>query len=83
MSKETKKLKKLQKLNRKAQQIVADDSLTWDEKYSKVFSDKISTKVFDLTKLEYWDPDTTYEEDTCAFVNALDEHVKELENKPS
>lgn len=73
----TKKLKKLRKLNRKANYIIGRTNLNWDEKYGKIFSAKISTKVYKLIHFDYYDPDTSYEEDVCAFVNAFNWYMTE------
>jgi hypothetical protein len=68
------KFKKLDKINSKVDKIMNSD-LSWKEKYDKIFSDDISMKV----DLDYYDPDTSYEEDILAFVNAFKEYYsKEL-----
>lgn len=51
----------------------------------KIFSDKISVKINSLIRLDYYDPDTTYEEDVCAYIAALNDYVvnhseKEIHN---
>lgn len=55
----------------------------WEYKYDRIFgmSKEISSllKSLNLT-LEYYDPDTTYEEDVRAYVNALGEVRKNLES---
>lgn len=55
----------------------------WERAYDIIFSDRVSTRVFALSRilghrLDYYDPDTSYEEDVRAFANALAEHVEEL-----
>jgi hypothetical protein len=60
----------------RANAIVEADDLTWDEKYDLIFCDELSGKCFDIAKkldnkIEYYDPDTTYEEDVMAFVEAI------------
>jgi hypothetical protein len=67
---------KLRKLNEKANIIYNDSFLTWNEKYDQIFSEKISRKVFDLIRLDYYDPDTSYEEDVRAFMSAFNERMK-------
>jgi len=67
---------KLLKINKKANDIINDEFLTWEEKYDRIFSDKISKKVFELIRLDYWDPDTSYEEDVQAFMSAFNERLK-------
>lgn len=67
---------KIEKLNRKVNEIYNNPNLNWEVKYDKIFSDKISKKVFSKISLNYYDPDTTYEEDVTAFVNAFNEYFK-------
>jgi hypothetical protein len=69
---------KLRKLNRKANKIYDDDSLDWEQKYDKIFSDKISMKVFKLVSLSYYDPDTSYQEDVCAFMSAFNDKIEKI-----
>lgn len=69
-------MKKLEKLHYKANKIYNDNSLSWEDKYDKIFSDKISRKVFDLISLDYYDPDTSYEEDVSAFMSAFNEYMR-------
>lgn len=69
-------MKKILKLNKKVNEIYNNNNLDWEEKYDKIFSDKISKKVFSLTSLNYYDPDTSYEEDVTAFVNAFNGYIK-------
>jgi hypothetical protein len=66
---------KIVKLNNKTQEIINRDDLEWEQKYDKIFSDKISRKVQKLIRLDYYDPDTSYEEDVMAFASALNEWV--------
>lgn len=54
----------------KAKRIHSSD-LTSEEKYDLIFSEDISQKF----KLDYYDPDTSYEEDVDAFMNALDRYM--------
>ena len=71
-----KNIQKLQKLNKKANEIYDDDELTWEEKYDLIFSEKLSRKVHALITLDYYDPDTSYEEDVSAFVSAFNERMQ-------
>ena len=59
------------KIYETAQRVVTSD-LEWQDKYDMIFSDGISS----MFSLDYYDPDTSYEEDVMAFMNALDEHMK-------
>lgn len=52
----------------------------WEEAYGLIFSPSISRKVFDLcyelgSRLDYYDPDSSYEEDVMAFEMALSNKV--------
>lgn len=67
---------KVLKLNEKANKIYQDEFLTWEEKYDRIFSEKISRKVFSLIRLDYYDPDTSYEEDVRAFIDAFNDNIK-------
>ena len=55
----------------------------WERVYDAVFSDAVSIRVFSLfgklnMSFDWYDPDTTYEEDVVAFARALKERVAEL-----
>jgi len=63
----------LHQLYRKAYHIFESKELDWSEKYDLIFSDKISKKVY----FEYYDPDTSYEEDVTAFMNAFKKYIVE------
>ena len=55
----------------------------WETAYEAVFgtSKDVQAVLRALnTRLEYYDPDTTYEEDVRAFVDALREKVEQLEH---
>jgi hypothetical protein len=62
------------KIYERAKRIIASD-LEWEEKYDMIFSEEVSRKF----SLDYYDPDTSYEEDVMAFMNALDEHMRKQE----
>lgn len=48
------------------------NSEVWEELYDKVFSKEISRQIFnDFPGFDYLDPDTTYQEDVCAFITAF------------
>ncbi len=58
------------------EEVLDDDELSWERKYTLVFGSH-RTKVVPLLKragltLDYYDPDTSYEEDVRAYVYALD-----------
>lgn len=57
----------------------------WDSVFGLVFNPETSTAAFTLLEsinnpLNYYDPDTSYEEDVIAFANALKEKVASLQN---
>lgn len=48
----------------------------WEELYDEVFSKEISRHIFnDFPDFDYRDPDTTYQEDVCAFITAFCEYA--------
>jgi hypothetical protein len=59
----------------KAKRIQEAKDLQDNVKYDRIFSEKISRKVSHL--FDWCDPDTTYEEDVAAFMNAFREYVEE------
>ena len=79
--------------------IAETNDLNYEDKYAIIFSPKFSQLFYNILeelniKFEYYDPDSTYDEDVLAFSNALkdnlerfrliSQHVKisnELENK--
>lgn len=64
-------------IQQKIQHILAQPS-SWDEKYKQIFCPEVSRTVFSLCHLDYYDPDTTYEDDVLAFVSAFDSKIEEL-----
>jgi hypothetical protein len=63
---------------------LADDirqsTLEPEHQYHLIFSDKISKKIYAIFKefnylFDYYDPDTSYEEDMDYFLRAVREHV--------
>ena len=55
----------------------------WERVFDAVFEGGISGKVISLSgrigqSFDWYDPDTTYEEDATAFINALHEFASEL-----
>ena len=56
----------------------------WEIVYDRVFCKKCSVRVFELcndmgSRLDYYDPDTSYEEDVKAFIYALREKIAQFE----
>jgi len=62
--------KEKKEIYERAKRIIASD-LEWEDKYGIIFSKEISRKF----NLNYYDPDTSYEDDVMAFMNALDEYM--------
>lgn len=51
----------------------------WKRLYSFVFSDRISGVVYSIIPdFDWYDPDTTYQEDVCAFIGAFLREMDEL-----
>ena len=54
------------------------DRDVWEIIYDKIFSEEISKRVWQLYNFDYYDPNTSYEEDVLAFLNAFDEELEHL-----
>lgn len=65
-------LTKLHKLHVQACEVF-DSDLPWETKYDLIFSKRISRRVFSLINLDYYDPDSSYEDDVRAFMDAFNE----------
>jgi len=56
-----------------------DDELDWEEKFDLIFDthrEKVKPALQEAyLHLDYYDPDTTYEEDSRAYVEALESLV--------
>lgn len=52
--------------------------LSWETKYDLIFSERLSRRVFGIIHLEYYDPDTSHQEDVTAFVEAFNEKMEEV-----
>jgi hypothetical protein len=57
---------------------IFNSEASWETKYELIFSDAISEKVFRELRLDYYDPDTTYEEDVTAFMNAFNQKMEDI-----
>lgn len=62
---------KTQKIYETAKLIFTNERLTWEEKFAFIFSDNISKQVH----FDYYDPDTSYEEDVISFMDGFDEYM--------
>lgn len=59
----------------KAKNIVESD-LSWEAKYDMIFCKEVSQKAKKLApSFDWYDPDTTYEEDVMAFFNSFTEYL--------
>lgn len=61
---------------------VIKSELEWEEKYDLIFSDTLSSRIYETLKninirFDYYDPDTSYEEDAVAFSNGLNNFLTE------
>lgn len=68
----------LRVLNQEANRIF-ESKADWETKYELIFSASISRKVFEQVRLDYYDPDTSYEEDVVAFMEAFNKKMARLE----
>lgn len=56
-----------------------EDDEAWECAYELIFSDKCSSIVFEIVgNLDYYDPDTSYFEDTQAFMCAFKELMENI-----
>lgn len=60
----------LQDLYKQAIEIF-ESELPWETKYDLIFSERISRAIHNMISLDYYDPDTSYEEDVKAFIYAI------------
>lgn len=51
--------------------LIADSKTSAETKYDLIFSDELSRALGLMFPLDYYDPDTSYEEDVQAYVSAL------------
>ena len=71
--------RELKGLVARAERIVDDGALDWETRYDRVFAG--APRIRELLRelgmpvLTYYDPDSSYEEDTMAYVSALREQV--------
>ena len=71
---------KLLNLIQRAERTYESD-LDWEDKYDVIFSKSCSQEINLLRKqvglsFDYYDPDTSYEEDVSAYVRALRDQLK-------
>jgi hypothetical protein len=58
---------------------IMETTYSWELKYDMIFNDRVSGKVFELISMDYYDPDTSYQEDVQAFYNALTEYMEKTD----
>lgn len=78
----TRILAELRQLAATVEQIVGSTA-DWKTKYDLVFSDNVCVRIRQLLdelgcSLNYYDPDTTYEEDLRAYADALKEKMVQI-----
>jgi len=66
----------LQQVYKDAKEIF-ESSISWKAKYDLIFSDNISKKV----SFDWYDPDTSYEEDVTSFMKGFDSYMNESKNE--
>lgn len=75
-------LKKLQEAIDRAYDKVMESECSeeaWEALYHFVFSDRVSHKICEiLPSFEWYDPDATYQEDVCTFINAFWREMDEI-----
>jgi hypothetical protein len=59
---------------------ICNSNMDWNTKYNLIFSENISSKMHELYHIRYVDPDTSYEDDVKAFVNAANKVAKRFED---
>lgn len=53
-----------------------NDEGSWEVLYDKVFSEEIAGEIRkEFPDFGWYDPDTTYQEDVCAYINAFCEYA--------
>ena len=66
-------MEQLQELKKLIDEVVRvyESAAEWKVKYDLIFSEHLSRRICDIVCIEYYDPDTSYEEDVRAYVVAL------------
>jgi len=58
------------------------DDNAWQQLYDKVFSDEISRAICKkFPNFDWYDPDTSYYDDVCAFIEAFKKYAKNNSNE--
>ena len=58
---------------------IYESNISWEIKYHLIFSDEVSG-VLNKIPLDYYDPDTSYQEDVMAYIAAIKEKLVEIES---
>lgn len=67
-------------LAEKVIRIGRDARLTWRQRYTMIFCEEVSSKMWKLNVgFEYYDPDMDYSDDVMALVSALEEFLPSIE----
>ena len=76
----SKPIGELRRLVKELREVLEDEELSWATKSMLVFNthrQQVNGLLWEIGKnLDYYDPDTSYEEDARAYVNALEDLVK-------
>lgn len=57
---------------------IYESEAAWEIKYNLIFSKHLSHRIRDIIKIDYHDPDTSYEEDLKVYVDALKKYLEAL-----
>jgi hypothetical protein len=57
---------------------IADSAASTEIKYELIFDGGLCRSLAQIFRLDYYDPDTSYEDDVAAYVAALDAKCSEL-----
>lgn len=69
------RIRALIRMAKQAEAVVEDEAMDWESKYDFIFNPEFSVYIRDTLnfRLDYYDPDTSEEEDVRAYVRALRE----------
>lgn len=57
---------------------IFESDADWQLKYDLIFSKTISSAIKQLWPIDYYDPDTSYQEDVTSFIAAVEEQKDRL-----
>lgn len=70
---------KIQPIVERINRIMDLEDASWEDKYNAIFSKELSRVFFDtFPSFDYYDPDTSYQEDVCEFVWAVNSFWKDI-----